>query len=178
MKHSFRKATEADSARAWEIILQAKALMASEGRNQWTESYPAPSNIAADIASETAYVLCVDDVPMVYGAVIFTGEPAYDQLSGSWLSDRLPDNEECAYVVVHRLAAAEEGRGKGLAQRYFEEVSRLALSRGVRSFKVDTNFDNRAMLHIIKKCGFTFCGEIVYPQGSRLAFEKLLSATC
>ncbi len=201
MVYSFRKATPADSARAWEMILQAKALMASEGRHQWTESYPAPSNIDGDIAAETAYVLCIDNVPMTYGAVIFTGEPAYGQLKGSWLSDRLhtiigttPQDEtpedraikenvrkggklmngECDYVVVHRLAVAEEARGKGLAQRYFEEVCNLALSKGVYSFKVDTNFDNMAMLHILEKSGFTYCGEILYPQGSRLAFEKIL----
>ncbi len=175
---TFRKATVADSARAWEIILHAKALMASEGRTQWTEAYPAPSNIDSDIASEAAYVLCIDDVPMVYGAVIFTGEPAYEQLKGSWLSDRLPDSDkaypECNYVVVHRLASAEEARGKGLAQRYFDEVSTLAVSKGIHSFKVDTNFDNNAMLHIMKKSGFAYCGEIIYPQGSRLAFEKLI----
>ncbi len=174
MALTFRKATPDDSPRAWEIILQAKALMASEGRHQWTESYPAPSNIDEDIASEAAYVLCADDVPVAYGAVIFTGEPAYEQLKGSWLSDRLQDNQESDYVVVHRLAVAEEARGKGLAQKYFDEVSRLALSKGVHSFKVDTNFDNRAMLHIMDKCGFTYCGEILYPQGSRLAYEKLL----
>ncbi len=172
----FRKATPADSGSAWDIILQAKALMTSEGRSQWTEAYPAPSNIDCDIASEAAYVLCIDDVPMVYGAVIFTGEPAYEQLEGSWLSDRLRDRGKggCSYVVVHRLAAAEEARGKGLAQRFFDEVSALALSKGIHSFKVDTNYDNKAMLHILEKSGFTYCGKIIYPQGSRLAFEKLI----
>ncbi len=154
-------------ARAWEMILQAKALMASEGRRQWTESYPAPSNIAADIEAGHAYVLCIDDVPMVYGAVLFNGEPVYQQIADSWLSNG-------DYVVVHRLCAADEARGKGLAQRFFDEVSALAVSNGVHSFKVDTNFDNGAMLHILKKGGFTLCGEIMYPQGSRLAFEKLL----
>ncbi len=167
MEHKFRKATPEDSGRAWEIILQAKALMASEGRKQWTEEYPATGNIADDIDNGVAYVLCVDDVPMVYGAVVFTGEPAYEQIKEGWLSHG-------DYVVVHRLAAADEARGKGLAQKFFDEVSALALSKGIHSFKVDTNFDNSAMLHIMEKCGFTYCGEIVYPQGSRLAFEKLI----
>ncbi len=167
MKMEFRKATEKDCARAWEIIQHAKALMASEGRKQWTEAYPAIGNIESDIANGDAYVLCIDDVPMGYGAVIFTGEPAYEQIGEGWLSNG-------DYVVVHRLAVADEARGKGLAQRYFNEVSSLALSKGIRSFKVDTNFDNKAMLHILEKSGFTYCGEIVYPQGCRLAFEKLL----
>ncbi len=167
MEYSFRKATAADFARAWEMILQAKALMASEGRNQWTGEYPAPANIEGDIADGNAYVLCIDDVPMAYGAVIFTGEPAYEQIGDGWLSNG-------DYVVVHRLAVADDARGKGLALRYFDEVSLLAASKGIRSFKVDTNYDNKAMLHILEKCGFTYCGKIIYPQGSRLAFEKLL----
>ncbi len=196
--YKFRKATEADIARAWEIILQAKALMASEGRNQWTEAYPAVSNIEDDISGGNAYVLCIDDVPMVYGAVVFSGEPVYEQLRGSWLSDRehnIPEmngsgngrafrgedagngqapNTEVDYVVAHRLCVADEARGKGLAQRYFNEVTSLALSNCVYSFRVDTNFDNAAMLHILEILGFTYCGEIFYPQGSRLAFEKIL----
>ncbi len=167
MNYLFRKATKADSARAWEIILQAKALMASEGRRQWTETYPLPSNIDDDIADGDAYVLCADDVPMVYGAVVFSGEPVYEQIADKWLSHG-------DYVVVHRLAVAAEARGKSLAQKYFNEVSSLAVSKGIHSFKVDTNFDNKAMLHILERQGFTFCGEIFYPQGSRLAFEKLL----
>ncbi len=149
------------------MILQAKAFMLSEGRHQWTEAYPAPSNISGDIDAGHAYVLCIDDVPMVYGAVIFSGEPVYEQIADSWLSNG-------DYVVVHRLCVADEARGKGLAKRFFDEVSALATSRGIHSFKVDTNFDNSAMLHIMKVLGFTYCGEILYPQGSRLAFEKLI----
>ncbi len=167
MNYSFRKATPSDTSRAWEMILQAKAFMIAEGRNQWTESYPAISNIESDIADGDAYVLCIDDVPMVYGAVIFTGEPAYEQIADKWLSNG-------DYVVVHRLCVSDDARGKGLAQRYFDEVTSLAVSKGVHSFKVDTNFDNRHMLHILDKCGFTYCGDIIYPQGSRLAFEKLV----
>ncbi len=167
MNYIFRKATPADTDRAWEIILQAKALMASEGRRQWTDAYPAVVNISCDIANGEAYVLCVDDVQMVYGAVVFSGEPAYEQIADKWLSHG-------DYVVVHRLAVADEARGLGLAQCFFNEVSALALSKGINSFKVDTNFDNAAMLHILDRQGFTLCGKITYPQGERLAFEKSL----
>ncbi len=166
MEYSFRKATPSDCGRAWEMILQAKVFMASEGRRQWGETYPSMADIERDIAAGDAHVLCAEGVPMVYGAVVFTGEPAYGQIS-EWLSHG-------NYVVVHRLCVADEARGGGFAQRFFDEVISLALSAGVHSFKVDTNYDNGAMLHILRKNGFTFCGEITYPQGSRLAFEKLI----
>ena len=43
-----------------------------------------------------------------------------------------------------------------------------------RQQKVDTNFDNVAMLHILKKLGYTYCGEVYLAGGERKAFEKLL----
>ncbi len=43
-----------------------------------------------------------------------------------------------------------------------------------RQQKVDTNFDNAAMLHILKKLGYTYCGEVYLAGGERKAFEKLL----
>ncbi len=156
--YEFRRAVQEDAPRSWELICQAKALMALEGRSQWTESYPSPKDISEDIAAGNAYVLCIDGVPMAYGAVVFSGEPAYEQIAGEWLT--VGD-----YVVVHRLCVADEARGRGLAQAFFHEVSALALSKGIHSFKVDTNFDNAAMLHILSRLGFAFCGRIFYPQG-------------
>ena len=30
------------------------------------------------------------------------------------------------------------------------------------------------MLRVLDKMGFSYCGNITYPQGSRMAYEKLL----
>ena len=35
------------------------------------------------------------------------------------------------------------------------------------SAKVVTNFDNAAMLHILKKLGYTYCGEVYLAGGER-----------
>jgi hypothetical protein len=43
-----------------------------------------------------------------------------------------------------------------------------------RQQKVDTNFDNAAMLHLLKKLGYTYCGEVYLAGGERKAFEKLI----
>ncbi len=162
-----RSAVHADSPHCMELIGQAKRYMASLGRHQWDEHYPAVTDIEADISQGNACVLCIDGTVVAYGAVIFTGEALYGSIDGRWLSDG-------PYVVLHRLCVADEVRGRGVAQRYFAEVERLALEHGVHSFKVDTNFDNADMLHILEKCGFAYCGKIRYPHGERMAFEKLL----
>lgn len=36
------------------------------------------------------------------------------------------------------------------------------------------NFDNASMLHLLKKLGYTYCGEVYLAGGVRKAFEKLL----
>jgi|GEM_PF-2156638 len=43
-----------------------------------------------------------------------------------------------------------------------------------RQQKVDRNFNNAAMLHILKKRGYTSCGEVYLTGGVGKAFGKLL----
>ena len=56
-----------------------------------------------------------------------------------------------------------------------KHVEQLARQRGITSFRIDTNHDNDAMLHILDKQGFAYCGNVSYPPDKvRMAFEKLL----
>lgn len=166
----FRLATHDESGRIMVIIEQAKAQMRNEGKHQWTESYPSLRDVEYDIDHQGGYVMTQEDgvTVIAYGAVYFSGEKAYNDLDGKWLSD-LP------YVVVHRLAVADEVKKQGVATLFMEEVCHLSLSKGVRSFRIDTNFDNIYMQKILLKLGFTYCGDVTYPQGYRMAYEKLLN---
>ncbi|MCM1355682.1 MAG: GNAT family N-acetyltransferase [Staphylococcus sp.] len=169
MEYRLRRAIREDLGRIMEIMGHAKAQMAREGSRQWDESYPAPENILTDIAAGNGYVLTgPDDIPVAYGAIIFKGEPAYAAIDGCWLTEGEP------YVVLHRLAVAEEAKGRGVASQFFDETARLAAERGAESFRVDTNYDNHRMLHLMVKLGFTYCGEVTYGRGSRKAFEKVI----
>ena len=163
----FRPAKDTDTARIWEIILQAKAQLLRQNKQQWDETYPAPQNITNDIDQGYAYVLCHKNIPIAYGAVVFDGEPAYECIEGEWLSVQ-------SYVVVHRLAVADEMKQQGIATLFMQKVELLALEKGVHSFKVDTNFDNFYMHKMLDRLGFTHCGEVIYKRGSRMAYEKLL----
>ena len=167
MQLTFRKATAEDAARIWEIILQAKAQMLRQNKQQWDETYPLPENIASDIRNGYAYVLCNESRIIAYAAVVFDGEPAYNSIDGRWLSEQ-------PYVVVHRLAVADEMKQKGIASLFMQKIEELSRSLGIHSFKVDTNFDNFYMHKMLEKLGFSYCGEISYQRGSRMAYEKLL----
>ncbi len=65
------------------------------------------------------------------------------EIDGKWTND-LP------YMVVHRLAVADEMKHQGLAKTFFmlqaEEVSQ---NKGIYEFRIDTNFDNQYMLRLI-----------------------------
>ncbi len=142
---SFRPATPDDALRIAEIIAAARERMRLRGSLQWQGAYPAPEDIARDIAAGDEYVLEEGGGVLAYGAVVFRGEPAYASIDGAWLNDN-------PYVVVHRLAVA----------------------RGVCDFRVDTNFDNLQMQKILSRLGFTLCGEIMYGGDKRLAYQKML----
>lgn len=167
MNYSFRKATSSDISDIMKIIGEAKVQMAREGKHQWDSSYPSRTHIENDIQAGAAYVIDHANQLLAYGATIFTGEPAYNKIQGSWLS-------EGPYVVLHRLAVAEAAKGNGVGLLFIQETERLALTAGIHNFRVDTNHDNERMLRLLDKAGFTHCGTICYPQGSRMAFEKML----
>ena len=163
----FRKAKTEDTEQIWRIILEAKEQMRRLGSLQWQDGYPWFETITGDIGRGWGYVLCRDDRIAAYGAVMFGGEEAYISIDGAWLSDR-------PYAVVHRLAVAEEMKHRGVAGRFMGEAGKLALENRVYSFRVDTNFDNHYMHKLLEKQGFTYCGEIIYQDGKRMAYEKLL----
>ena len=163
---SLRPATVLDADRCWQILQQGKAQMFREGKKQWTEAYPSRQSVEYDLENGSAYVLERRGEVVAYGAVIFDGEPAYAQIEDRWLTHG-------DYVVIHRLAVADEAKRQGVAREYFNQVMHMAAQRGVHSIKVDTNYDNFYMQHLLQGLGFTYCGDVIYPQGSRLAYEKV-----
>lgn len=163
----FRKATEKDLFSATAILKAAVDRMIAEGKHQWDHNYPNDTHVRTDLNKGLGYVLELDKEIVVYGAVIFDGEPAYNCIRGSWLSNG-------SYVVVHRMAVLPESQNKGYALSFLNAVEKLALSKDINNFRIDTNYDNDRMLNLLKKAGFTYCGEIRYESGTRMAFEKML----
>ncbi len=104
---------------------------------------------------------------IAYAAVVYDGEPAYDAIEGRWLTAG-------PYVVVHRLAVADEAKRRGTATAFLRHVETEARARGMRGFRIDTAHDNRYMRRLLRTLEFTLCGRIRYRSGERLAYEKPL----
>lgn len=163
----FRKATTEDSPAIWEIIQHAKDQMRLRGSQQWQDGYPNLESITADIANNYGYVLADEYGIVAYGAIAYNNEPAYEALQGTWLSNQ-------AYVILHRLAVAGRAKKQGLAGLFMQNILSLARDKGIKSFKIDTNFDNDYMLRLLDKMGFVYCGEVEYRGAMRKAFELLI----
>lgn len=104
----FRPTLPDDLERICTIIRQAQAQMRLRGSRQWQNGYPAAAHITDDIDRGYGHVLCTHTgLVVAYGAVVFDGEPAYAEIDGTWL-------DQAPYVVLHRLAVAQEVKGQGI----------------------------------------------------------------
>lgn len=167
-QHSLKIACSHEESIAMDFINEAKALLKSRGVDQWQRGYPNEDTIRSDIAGQRGYFLMSEGRYLAYMCIDFDGEPAYDGLNGHWL------NNDSPYGVLHRLAIGADSRGKGLATVSFKLAEELMQSRGVGSFRVDTDEDNAVMKHLLAKNGFTYCGTIWFDNSVKIAYEKLL----
>ena len=162
----FRKATTDDIDQIKAMVRAASGRLGASGIDQWQRGYPNRSSIEQDVASGVGMVLCEGATIIAYGAVIFTGEPAYEGLTGGvWLT-------QGEYAVVHRLCVSEIFVGMGFSKRFMSAAEAMAAER-VGSMRIDTHPDNKIMQGLIKSLDYTYCGDVVI-ESRRLAYEKIL----
>ena len=152
-----------------EIMAAASRRLGAAGVDQWQRGYPNRASVERDVEEGVGYVLVKDDDVVAYGAMVFTGEPAYAEIAdGEWLTS------EGDYAVVHRMCVAEEYVGKGYGRRFMAEAERVA-AQSKRSMRVDTHADNKVMQHLMPSMGYTYCGIIYFESRYLTAFEKILT---
>lgn len=164
----FRKAAENDILPAVAIMNDAISRLGNEGVDQWQHGYPNRQRLVQDVEEGIGWVLCEDDEVVAYGALVFTGEPAYANITdGEWLT--LEEN----YAVVHRMCVKQGVTGRGYGRRFMAEAERVA-AQTRRSMRIDTHADNRTMQHLMRSMGYTYCGIIYFESRYLTAFEKIL----
>ncbi len=161
-------AKEQDFAMIMSIIEDAKQLRKAQGSTQWQDGYPNEQTIRNDYLHHNAYVLTDGKNLLAYCAIIFNDEPAYEQIEGKWLN-------EDPFFVIHRVAITKKELGKGYGNLIFKLIEDFCKEREVYNIKVDTHFDNQAMLSILEKLGYVYCGEVYFRGSPRRAFQKVLT---
>lgn len=150
---------------AMDIINTAKTHLKEQGIDQWQTGYPDYECIKNDIEAEKGFFVVDDENILGYLCADYDGEPAYKDMQGKW-------NTSERYVVVHRMAFTDDARGKGISSIAFQLVEELSRKRGVSSFRVDTDAENKKMRHILQKNGFSYCGTIWFDNSEKIAFDK------
>ena len=100
-----------------------------------------------------------------YMCIDFDGAPAYEKIEGEWRTGE-------PYAVVHRMAFDRNFRNRGLADSTFQLIEELCVENNIRNIRVDTDFPNERMQHILKRNGFVNCGVIMFQGSGKLAFDK------
>lgn len=167
-KYIIRKASITDASCIWELLSQGILKRKAEGSNQWQDGYPNEQVVQQDIANGHGYVVINEYQHIVgYFALIFEKEPAYEEMKTDWLSND-------SYAVIHRMATDQHKKVKGLASWMLLEIERIVRSKGINSIKVDTNYDNEAMLYLFTKLNYVYCGEVFFRGSPRKAFQKII----
>ncbi|WP_290565273.1 GNAT family N-acetyltransferase [Akkermansia sp.] len=147
------------------MIRMGREFQREQGFVQWTDDYPNEDTIRNDIKSNKGYVMKINGVIAGYMCIDFDGEPAYRNIQGKWRT-------EGPYAVIHRMAFDKGFRGMGLTGTAFKLIEKLCIQNGVRTIRVDTDFPNERMQHILKKNGFENCGTIMFQGSGKLAYDK------
>lgn len=163
-----RKATSDDQGVIWEILQNAIELRRLQGSSQWQNGYPNPQIVEHDIANEYGHVFTLETGEIVaYAAIIKNDEPAYDTIDGAWLTDG-------DFFVIHRVAVAKNHLGKGFSVEVFKTIEAFSKTQKIPSIKLDTNYDNHGLLHVLEKLNYQYCGEVSIRNANRKAFQKVL----
>ena len=150
------------------LVQQVVPLMRATGNLQWDESYPNEEVFGEDIALGQLWVAEIGGALAGVAAITTHQEPEYAQVG--W-------NIEEPAIVVHRLAVHPDFRGAGVAQSLMQKAEDVALERGIRVLRIDTNTQNAATQRLFPKLGYVLAGEIGlgFRPGLRfLCYEKRL----
>lgn len=142
------------------IYSYAREFMKKSGNpNQWKDCRPSEDAVSLDISLKRLYKM-VDQSGRIAGvfAFILGDDPTYKTIDGKWLNAD-------PYGTIHRIAAADSSHG----------IFRTALGfcLGIcKNIRIDTHSDNLPMRHLLKSCGFEYCGIIITDDGTeRMAFQ-------
>ena len=163
-----RLAVREDVTAVMALLRRVVPLMRASGNLQWGDDYPNAEVFERDIELGQLWVAEIDGAIAGVAALTRDQEPEYAQVG--W------DIEEPA-VVVHRLAVDPAFRGIGVAGALMRKAEDVAMERGIRVLRVDTNTLNEASQRLFPKLGYALVGEIglEFRPGLRfLCYEKRL----
>ena len=165
MKRTIRKSVVADIGCIMDLLEMGRQKMRANGNmEQWTNGNPKQALVEEDIRKGNSYVMEEDGVVIATFAFIEGPDVTYNSIyEGEWMAGEMP------YHVVHRMASRHGVHG------VFKDVLDFCFER-CGNIRIDTHRNNRAMLAMLKKLGYSRCGRITLQSGAkREALHKELN---
>lgn len=169
MEFKLEKAQISHIDEIMQCIWDAQKYLANLGVDQWQDGYPEEEIISNDINNKNAFVLMAEAQVAAYSMFSTEGDNSYNEIKGKWLTN----SDE--YGVIHRMAVNAKYRGTGCAFYFFKEFEQKLAYSNIKSMRIDTHRDNRAMQNLLQRLNYEYCGIIQLERGGeRLAYEKLI----
>ncbi|MEE1252546.1 MAG: GNAT family N-acetyltransferase [Bacteroidales bacterium] len=163
----FRKPTFDEVDNIVEIINCAIKRLGDAGISQWQNGYPNKEVVLQDIANGVGRVLCKEEKILAYGALVYTGEKAYNDLEGGeWIL------QTQNYATIHRACVSDSCVGEGYGKLFMIFAENEAKQKA-DSIRIDTHPDNKIMQGLVASLHYKYCGKVMY-ESVRLAYEKVL----
>lgn len=165
---TLEKAKPGEEKECYRMLDEGRNFQHSLGFYQWDETYPTFEIVENDVKEGIGWAVKSDGEIAAYMAIKWDGEPIYDKIDGAWGS-------EGPFLAVHRIAIGDKFRGTGISGKIFGLIEELGLSRGYHTIRIDTDFPNLVMQHVLEKSGFTRRGIVFYSEaeGNRIAYDKI-----
>lgn len=172
MEIFIRKSTLEDLPYIMPIFSEARETIKALGIDQWQNGYPSEEVIHEDIMKNQSFCVCADGHVVGTFALIFDGEPTYDNIfDGEWKSG----DKSKSYVAMHRVAIMVAMRGCKISTRIVDYACDTARALGRRSVRIDTHRGNIVMRKMLEHHGFSHCGSIFLLDGAhRVAYERMV----
>ena len=163
---NIRKAVADNIPSILNIFDEARNFQRASGFVQWIDGYPNREILESDIKADTAYVVEINSRLVGYFFIAYN-DCGYENVTDVWCWTG-------PFAVVHRLALADAVRGTGLSTKIFTYAESLASEGGAASMRVDTGGSNIRMQKLMDRLGYVPKGNLNFPWGQRLGYEKKL----
>lgn len=163
-----RPATLEDIEPIMLLVREIVPVMRASGNFQWDDVYPNPGVFENDVALWQLWVAEVDGAIAGFSAITTDQDAEYANVG--W------DINEPA-IVTHRLAVSIHHRRQGIAEALLRQAEIVAMEKGIRVLRVDTNSNNKATRLLFPKLGYEYAGETgLYfrPNLRFYCYEKIL----
>ncbi|MFD2391911.1 MULTISPECIES: GNAT family N-acetyltransferase [Enterococcus] len=137
-------ARKEELAEIWQLFVEAKRTMQTQGIGQWTDDYPNKEIIERDIVQRQL--------------LIYKNEAGEIVSTGTLCSESLESEESHGYnghtKCIHRLVTKASKMGNGFGTTWLESCLKDFCESGDVIYSL-TNHTNKPMQHLFEKAGFS-----------------------